>query len=108
MTSADILVNHAARLIGERAAVPKAVIILETMPLTAVGKIHKPSLRLLEVEAVTIAALAKAGIFDAAIRARYDDRLGNVVEVECGSCDEQSIQKALAAFSFKAFVTMEC
>jgi fatty-acyl-CoA synthase len=31
--------------IGERAAVPKEILILDKMPLTAVGKIYKPALR---------------------------------------------------------------
>ncbi len=35
----------AADRISERAAVPKQVVILDTLPLTAVGKIYKPDLR---------------------------------------------------------------
>jgi fatty-acyl-CoA synthase len=40
------LVGHCQCEISERAAVPHVVRILETMPLTAVGKIYKPALRL--------------------------------------------------------------
>ena len=40
------LLAHCQREMSERAAVPCAVHILEAMPLTAVGKIFKPALRL--------------------------------------------------------------
>jgi fatty-acyl-CoA synthase len=40
------LLDHCQRELAERAAVPRAVWILDTMPLTAVGKIFKPALRL--------------------------------------------------------------
>jgi len=40
------LLAHCRRQITERAAIPCAVRILEAMPLTAVGKIFKPALRL--------------------------------------------------------------
>ncbi len=39
------LVNWAQNNIGERAAIPKDVIIIDQMPLTSVGKIFKPALR---------------------------------------------------------------
>jgi fatty-acyl-CoA synthase len=40
------LMAHCQRELTERAAVPRAVRIIEAMPLTAVGKIFKPALRL--------------------------------------------------------------
>jgi fatty-acyl-CoA synthase len=40
------LLGHCRREISERAAIPRAVRIIEAMPLTAVGKIFKPDLRL--------------------------------------------------------------
>jgi fatty-acyl-CoA synthase len=43
--TAEELLEHAATHIPERAAVPKNVWIIETIPLTPVGKIFKPSLR---------------------------------------------------------------
>ena len=45
VSEADLL-EHCRREITERAAIPRAVRIVETMPLTAVGKIFKPALRL--------------------------------------------------------------
>ncbi|MBL1235039.1 MAG: acyl-CoA synthetase [Rhodobiaceae bacterium] len=43
--TSDALVGFARENISERAAIPKRVIIIETMPVTAVGKIFKPPLR---------------------------------------------------------------
>jgi fatty-acyl-CoA synthase len=40
------LMGHCRSEIAERAAIPRTVRIIETMPLTAVGKIFKPDLRL--------------------------------------------------------------
>lgn len=44
LTEEQIL-NHLKQEVGERAAIPKEIIILEQMPLTPVGKIFKPALR---------------------------------------------------------------
>ncbi len=57
ISSAEIL-TYLTENIGERAAIPKEVFILEVMPLTAVGKIYKPKLRWLAIEHVYRKALA--------------------------------------------------
>jgi len=41
----DDLLHAASARIDERAAIPKAVIVLPALPLTGVGKVHKPTLR---------------------------------------------------------------
>jgi fatty-acyl-CoA synthase len=38
------ILEHLKETVGERAALPKDIVILQTMPLTAVGKIFKPAL----------------------------------------------------------------
>lgn len=43
--SPEQLADHAVNRIHERAARPKAVYVLDALPLTAIGKVHKPSLR---------------------------------------------------------------
>jgi fatty-acyl-CoA synthase len=43
--SADQILDHLKREMGERAAIPKEVVILDALPLTPVGKIFKPALR---------------------------------------------------------------
>jgi len=44
-TTSDELMEWARNNIGERAAVPKEIIIMDQIPLTAIGKIFKPALR---------------------------------------------------------------
>jgi fatty-acyl-CoA synthase len=44
-TSEEELLAFAADHVLERAAVPKQVVIVDALPLTAVGKIYKPDLR---------------------------------------------------------------
>jgi fatty-acyl-CoA synthase len=55
-SAAEILQAVAPR-IGERAAVPRRVIVLEAMPMTAIGKIYKPALRLRAIEQAYAEAL---------------------------------------------------
>lgn len=47
--------------IGERAALPKHIRVVERIPLTAVGKIFKPTLKRLEIEDALKCALVAAG-----------------------------------------------
>ncbi|WP_321964831.1 acyl-CoA synthetase [Paraburkholderia sp. J7] len=61
------LTAYAHRTIGERAARPKRVYLIDTMPLTAVGKIFKPDLRRRETLEALSAALAEGGIEDARV-----------------------------------------
>ncbi len=44
--SVEELLQHAQQAISERAAIPKAIWLIEQIPVTAVGKIFKPDLRL--------------------------------------------------------------
>src|SRR5258706_112410 len=53
----DELMQHAQAHIPERAAWPKAIRIIDEMPLTAIGKVFKPRLRQLEHETAFRAAL---------------------------------------------------
>ena len=43
--TAEQILEHLKKTVGERAAIPKEVIILDHVPLTPVGKIFKPALR---------------------------------------------------------------
>jgi len=44
------LLNYAKENISEKAAVPQHIEIIQTMPLTSVGKIFKPALRILATQ----------------------------------------------------------
>lgn len=65
-TESEIM-DFAKANISERAAVPKAVHIIDTMPLTAVGKVYKPELKKKAIIASLTQALNDAAI-DADIR----------------------------------------
>ncbi len=43
--TAEKILDHLQQAVGERAAIPKEVIIVDEMPLTTVGKIFKPALK---------------------------------------------------------------
>lgn len=58
LASQDDLLRLAKREIPERAAIPKQVIIIDTMPMTAVGKIFKPELERREAERSVISLIA--------------------------------------------------
>jgi len=44
-TTAEQIMEHLQKEIGERAAIPKDVFILDELPLTPIGKVFKPALR---------------------------------------------------------------
>lgn len=74
------LLAHAARHIPERAAIPKDAWIIESIPLTAVGKTFKPALRFDAIARVYQAALAK---LDQRLRVEVlsDDKRGQVAHI---------------------------
>ncbi|MBW2092887.1 MAG: acyl-CoA synthetase [Deltaproteobacteria bacterium] len=57
----DAILEHLKGAIGERAAIPKEVFVLDEMPLTPVGKIFKPSLRWDAIKRVYEAELQSIG-----------------------------------------------
>jgi fatty-acyl-CoA synthase len=58
------LLMHCRREISERAAVPRAVRVIDVMPLTAVGKIFKPQLRHDAITRCVGTVLARFGTCD--------------------------------------------
>jgi fatty-acyl-CoA synthase len=57
-TSAAEILEAVASKIGERAAVPRRVTVIDVMPMTAIGKIFKPALRQRALEQAYTDALA--------------------------------------------------
>ena len=53
------LLAHCQEVITERAATPRAIRILDTMPMTAVGKIFKPTLRIDSIRRCVVAVQAR-------------------------------------------------
>ena len=92
--------------IGERAAVPKTIRIIPAMPLTAVGKIFKPELKLREVEDSLAEALHSAGVPPVAVQARSDPTQGIRVDVVLAEgADLQLAQRALGQFPLQFLLT---
>ncbi|HKY91443.1 MAG TPA: acyl-CoA synthetase [Nevskiaceae bacterium] len=87
--------------IAERAALPKAVRIVEKMPLTAVGKIFKPALKHRETREALEAALRDAGIAFRGVAVADDKTRGLVVRVDLASGDaDAAARSVLGRFAF--------
>ena len=100
--------------IGERAAVPVAVHVVDALPLTAVGKISKPDLRWDATRRVIEEILAGIGGAVARIERREDPERGTVARVrlavvEAGDRDTQvaTVRSALGVFAFSSEVVAE-
>lgn len=76
--SPDALIAFARDNIPERPAAPSEIIIVEQIPLTAVGKIFKPTLRLDAVARAYSEALADLAV---QVTTRHDDRRGIIAEI---------------------------
>lgn len=84
----DELLAFAQTHIGERAAVPKEIVILDKLPLTAVGKLYKPALIFSQIEQVFQSELAQISeIGDCRIQLESDKRLGTVAKVSITGVD---------------------
>lgn len=77
----DELLEFLKQHVGERAAMPKHVRIIEAMPLTAVGKLFKPELRHREIRDALGTALREAGIGFRDVSVNDDKTYGLVVSV---------------------------
>ena len=103
----DELLAYASEKIGERAAVPKNVYILDEIPLTAVGKIFKPTLTRGLVKEVYEREIGKVdGVSSVSVTAEGDKRLGTVAHVTVNAAAgqdkaalEQSIRQALGDYT---------
>lgn len=91
---------HAAEHIPERAAIPKHIEVLETLPKTAVGKVFKPDLRRMAITRVLNAALRDADL-DAYVADVAEDRTrGLVARIKAEpSADTGKLEKVLGQFA---------
>ncbi|MFO0949332.1 MAG: acyl-CoA synthetase [Planctomycetota bacterium] len=86
--------------VAERAAIPKAIRVVDAMPLTPIGKIFKPPLRLQEMTRAAADALEETGIVSAKVEARSDSKHGSVVIVTLPAEDEPRAHESLDNFAF--------
>jgi len=93
----DYLAEH----VGEKAAVPKYVEILDELPKTQVGKIFKPELRKMAITRVYDKALHKAGL-EANVESVFEDKKrGLVAVVNYGSdtISDEAVNDVLGCFT---------
>ncbi|MDT7529115.1 AMP-binding protein [Sphingopyxis sp. SE2] len=95
------LAAHARAKIQERAAVPVDIILLEALPMTAVGKVSKPHLRIMAMEAVGRAACPGR---DVAVEEK-GGKLTLVVTAE-DVADRARIERILAPYTFTTRVDL--
>jgi len=93
----ETLRELAAAKVGDPAARPAAVRVMNELPKTAIGKIFKPDLRKLLIREVALEAVAEVGA-DARVDVEEDPEAGLRVVVTGGG--EAEIAKALAGFGF--------
>jgi fatty-acyl-CoA synthase len=85
-TSADLLA-YCQEHISERAAIPKRIEILDSLPLTAVGKVFKPILRNKATE-FSVDAILKKNDITAQVKSEFDPEKGQVVHIELSNTDD--------------------
>ena len=79
MAGSDIL-EQVEKIIGERAAVPKEVVVIDELPLTPVGKIFKPALRWDAIKRVYEDALKDLGSTAASVEVKVvEDKIHGAV-----------------------------
>lgn len=98
-TSVQELMAHAEQTISERAALPKALILVDALPLTAVGKTFKPALVMREVEQTVRREAAMLGLQLESVEVEQCSRLGLVARYRCIG-DHAPLTNALAAYTF--------
>ena len=108
------LMAFAIERIGERAAVPKEIIIIDTIPQTAVGKIFKPALTFEQVTNVINEELAKLeGIAKSDVDVFRAKRLGTVanISVNCATgvdkaTMEAKVREALGQYTIRTNISV--
>ena len=99
MTVAELMA-FAKLHIQERAALPKHIEILDSLPKTAVGKVFKPDLRRRAITRTYDAALAEAGLPAHVAEVIEDKKRGLVARLaKTGEMEEGAVGPVLGQFS---------
>lgn len=97
--SAQELLEFAQENVPERAAIPKDFVRLNALPVTAVGKIHKVSLNMMEIErTIRVEAEAK-GARITSLDVAQDSQRGIVATLRLGGHHDE-MRKALGGYAF--------
>jgi fatty-acyl-CoA synthase len=97
------LLEHAARSIPEKAAIPKRVRIAPSLPTTAVGKLLKPALVKREIEETVRAEAERVGVSIASVGIERDPQKG-VRAVVAADAGADRLTAALNRYAFASEV----
>jgi len=100
--SSEELVQHCKDSMSERAAIPKRIEFIDTMPLTAVGKIFRPTLRQQITETLVKEVLALNKL-SATVSGEIEKKRGLVIRIDVE--DKTTIEDTSALFQNYIFVT---
>jgi fatty-acyl-CoA synthase len=91
----DHILDYLKKEVGERAAVPKAVFILDQVPLTPVGKIFKPALRWEATKRVCEAELEALGdsVRSVEVTVREDKVHGSLAHIAIERAPDASVRE---------------
>jgi len=90
------LIRYCQEHISERAAVPKRIVIIDQVPVTAVGKIFKPALQNKATEYVVQQCLHAADI-EATVTAHQEAKRGHVAVIGLSKKAQQAQAKTATA-----------
>ncbi|GHG99586.1 acyl-CoA synthetase [Pseudodonghicola xiamenensis] len=97
--SPEELSAHAARAVPERAAIPKAIRVVDALPQTAVGKLFKPDLVMREIADVIRTEAKLAGLDLSEITVKQVPGRGYVAYLS-GAENEDRLHACLSGFAF--------
>lgn len=97
--TSDEIIAFAYAQIPEQAAVPKDIIFIDEMPVTAVGKIYKRALNVMEIKFVVRREAENLGIRLTSLDVTQDPSKGLVVGIGAGDKTNDLIDK-LACYTF--------
>lgn len=114
--SGQEILEYLKKEVGERAAIPKEVVVIDQMPLTPVGKIFKPALRWDAIRRVYEAELDALGkwVQSFVVTVKEDNVQGTMAHIRVlpapvasGQEIEGKVREALARFTVKYRLEME-
>ncbi len=97
---ADALLREVALQVYERPAAPKRVVLVDALPLTAIGKVFKPTLRLRAIE-IRLSEIAQQLAPERAVRVEAGDEGGRqrALITLGGAADEDLSQRLRASLA---------
>lgn len=99
-TESDLL-EFSKNNISERAAHPKSIRIVPALPLTAIGKIYKPALTMLEIESVIEDVGISLGIAIKSVVVEQNSSRGLVAKIHINSYEWALLQPVLSGYTFQ-------